>query len=102
MKRPDADDICYETQSRHDSVKEMVAQGATMILVIGSDTSSNAQRLVEVARLQGAAATLIDGERDLEHALLDGHDIVGLTAGASTPEALLKALVARLAAVGYA
>ncbi len=65
LKRPAADDICYATQNRQDAVKEMVAQGATLILVIGSETSSNAQRLVEVARLHGAPATLIDGERDL-------------------------------------
>jgi 4-hydroxy-3-methylbut-2-enyl diphosphate reductase len=86
LKRPAADDICYATQNRQDAVKEMVAQGATLILVIGSETSSNAQRLVEVARLHSAAATLVDGERDLDRDLLDGHTTVGLTAGASTPE----------------
>jgi 4-hydroxy-3-methylbut-2-en-1-yl diphosphate reductase len=101
LKRPDANDICYATQNRQDAVKEMVAQGASLILVIGSDTSSNAQRLVEVARLQGAAATLIDGERALEGELLDGHATVGLTAGASTPEELVQAVVAELAAAGY-
>ena len=101
LKRPDANDICYATQNRQDAVKEMVAQGASLILVIGSDTSSNAQRLVEVARLQGAAATLIDGERALGGELLDGHATVGLTAGASTPEELVQAVVAELAAAGY-
>jgi 4-hydroxy-3-methylbut-2-en-1-yl diphosphate reductase len=101
LKRPAADDICYATQNRQDAVKEMVAQGATLILVIGSETSSNAQRLVEVARLHGAAATLVDGERDLDRGLLDGHTIVGLTAGASTPEELVQAVVSRLAAAGY-
>jgi 4-hydroxy-3-methylbut-2-enyl diphosphate reductase len=101
LKRPDANDICYATQNRQDAVKEMVAQGASLILVIGSDTSSNAQRLVEVARLQGAAATLIDGERALGDELLDGHATVGLTAGASTPEELVQAVVAELAAAGY-
>ena len=101
LRRPDADDICYATQNRQDAVKEMVAQGATQILVIGSETSSNAQRLVEVARLNGAAATLIDGERELDHGLLDGHGTVGLTAGASTPEELVQAVVAQLAAAGY-
>jgi 4-hydroxy-3-methylbut-2-en-1-yl diphosphate reductase len=101
LKRPAADDICYATQNRQDAVKEMVADGATLILVIGSETSSNAQRLVEVARLRGAAATLIGGERDLDHGLLDGHATIGLTAGASTPEELVQAVVARLAAIGY-
>ena len=79
----------------------MVAQGATLILVIGSETSSNAQRLVEVARLHGAPATLIDGERDLDRDLLDDHTTVGLTAGASTPEELVQAVVSGLAAAGY-
>ena len=101
LKRPAADDICYATQNRQDAVKEMVAQGATLILVIGSETSSNAQRLVEVARLHGAPATLIDGERDLDRDLLGGHTTVGLTAGASTPEELVQAVVSRLAAAGY-
>jgi 4-hydroxy-3-methylbut-2-en-1-yl diphosphate reductase len=101
LKRPDANDICYATQNRQDAVKEMVRQGASLILVIGSDTSSNAQRLVEVAQLEGASATLIDGERTLDGGLLDGHATVGLTAGASTPEELVQAVVSQLAAVGF-
>jgi 4-hydroxy-3-methylbut-2-en-1-yl diphosphate reductase len=101
LKRPAADDICYATQNRQDAVKEMVSEGATLILVIGSETSSNAQRLVEVARLNAAEATLIDGEGELEPALLAGHETVGLTAGASTPEELVQAVVSRLAAAGY-
>jgi len=101
LKRPDANDICYATQNRQDAVKEMVRQGASLILVIGSDTSSNAQRLVEVARLHGASATLIDGERAIEADLLEGHTTVGLTAGASTPEELVQAVVAQLADAGY-
>ncbi len=71
--------------------------GATLILVIGSPTSSNAQRLVEVARARGAEATLIDDENAIEDALLDGHETVGLTAGASTPDELVQAVLARLA-----
>jgi 4-hydroxy-3-methylbut-2-en-1-yl diphosphate reductase len=101
LRRPAADDICYATQNRQDAVKEMVAQGASLILVIGSETSSNAQRLVEVARLNGAAATLIDGDRELDSELLDGHATIGLTAGASTPEELVQAVVSRLAEAGY-
>src|SRR5919197_1373682 len=85
LRRPAADDICYATQNRQDAVKRL-AQEATLILVIGSQTSSNAQRLVEVARIAGAAAELIDGESDLARDLLAGHETVGLTAGASTPE----------------
>ena len=101
MRRPDADDICYATQNRQDAVREMVLQGATLILVIGSETSSNAQRLVEVAQGAGAHATLVDGESPLADELLDGHRIVGLTAGASTPEELVRATAERLAQRGY-
>jgi 4-hydroxy-3-methylbut-2-enyl diphosphate reductase len=101
LRRPAADDICYATQNRQDAVKEMVALGASLILVIGSETSSNAQRLVEVAQLHRAEATLIDGEQDLDPDLLDGHETIGLTAGASTPEELVQAVVARLADAGY-
>jgi 4-hydroxy-3-methylbut-2-enyl diphosphate reductase len=101
LKRPAADDICYATQNRQDAVKKMVTQGASLILVIGSETSSNAQRLVEVAELHGAEAALIDGERELDPALLAGRETIGLTAGASTPEELVRAVVAQLAAAGF-
>jgi 4-hydroxy-3-methylbut-2-enyl diphosphate reductase len=101
LRRPGADDICYATQNRQDAVKEIVSMGATLILVIGSPTSSNAQRLVEVARARGADATLIDDENAIGGDLLDGHEIVGLTAGASTPEELVQAVLARLADGGY-
>jgi len=101
LRRPHADDICYATQNRQDAVKEMVALGATLILVIGSENSSNAQRLVEVAQAAGAEATLIDGVSELDPQLLDGHTTVGLTAGASTPEELVKATAGRLAGAGY-
>jgi 4-hydroxy-3-methylbut-2-en-1-yl diphosphate reductase len=101
LRRPGADDICYATQNRQDAVKEMVALGATLILVIGSETSSNAKRLVEVAQSAGATATLVDGESPIEATLLAGHTTVGLTAGASTPEELVRATADRLAAAGY-
>ena len=100
LKRPAADDICYATQNRQDAVKQL-AEEATLILVIGSPSSSNAQRLVEVAQNHGAVATLIDGESDLDPALLGGHRTIGLTAGASTPEQLVQATVSRLASAGY-
>ena len=98
LKRPAADDICYATQNRQDAVKRL-AEEATLILVIGSQTSSNAQRLVEVARNAGAAAELIDGESELPD--VSEHEVIGLTAGASTPEQLVEATIARLAARGY-
>ena len=101
LQRPHADDICYATQNRQDAVKEIARRGASLILVIGSPTSSNANRLVEVARSAGSTATLVDGETDLNHGLLDGHRIVGLTAGASTPEELVRSVLDQLAARGY-
>ena len=100
LRRPAADDICYATQNRQDAVKRL-AEEATLILVIGSETSSNAQRLVEVARIAGADAMLVDGESPLAPELLEGHTTVGLTAGASTPEELVQAVLAQLAEWGY-
>ena len=101
LKRPAADDICYATQNRQDAVKEIVSMGASLILVIGSPTSSNAQRLVEVAQARGAEARLIDDENAIDEAMLEGHEIVGVTAGASTPEELVQAVISRLADKGY-
>jgi 4-hydroxy-3-methylbut-2-en-1-yl diphosphate reductase len=100
LTRPGADDICYATQNRQDAVKRL-AEEATLILVIGSETSSNAQRLVEVARLAGADAELIDGESELSSELLENHEVVGLTAGASTPGELVDATIEQLSARGY-
>jgi 4-hydroxy-3-methylbut-2-enyl diphosphate reductase len=102
LRRPHADDICYATQNRQDAVKAMVAQGATLVLVIGSPTSSNAVRLVEVAQAAGAQSQLVDGESPLPPELPVGHETIGLTAGASTPEALVQAVAAELASRGFA
>jgi 4-hydroxy-3-methylbut-2-enyl diphosphate reductase len=101
LRRPAADDICYATQNRQDAVKAMAAEGATLILVIGSETSSNARRLVEVAQRAGAEALLIDGESGLDPDLFQGHEAVGLTAGASTPEELVALVLRSLASLGY-
>ena len=73
LRRPGADDICYATQNRQDAVKEIARLGGTLILVIGSPTSSNANRLVEVARAAGADAALVDGEAPLDEELVSGH-----------------------------
>jgi 4-hydroxy-3-methylbut-2-en-1-yl diphosphate reductase len=101
LKRPAADDICYATQNRQDAVKAMAERGATLVLVIGSQTSSNARRLVEVAERAGATALLVDGESGLDPELLDGHEVVGVTAGASTPEELVARMLRGLASFGY-
>jgi 4-hydroxy-3-methylbut-2-en-1-yl diphosphate reductase len=97
---PPSADICYATQNRQDAVKRLCEE-ATVVLVVGSKTSSNANRLVEVARSRGADAYLIDDERDLDAAWLEGHETVGLTAGASSPDILVERVVARLDELGY-
>ena len=81
---PPSADICYATQNRQDAVKR-ICDEATLVLVVGSKTSSNANRLVEVAHSKGSDAYLIDDETDLEAEWLEGHEVVGLTAGASSP-----------------
>jgi 4-hydroxy-3-methylbut-2-en-1-yl diphosphate reductase len=97
---PPSADICYATQNRQDAVKR-ICEEASLVLVVGSQTSSNANRLVEVARSVGAEAHLIDDEDDLEPAWLEGHDSVGLTAGASSPDLLVDRVFARLAHLGF-
>jgi 4-hydroxy-3-methylbut-2-en-1-yl diphosphate reductase len=97
---PPSADICYATQNRQDAVKK-ICEEATLVLVVGSRTSSNANRLVEVARSSGAEAYLIDDERDLEQAWLEGHETVGLTAGASSPDVFVDRVVERLAELGF-
>ena len=97
---PPSADICYATQNRQDAVKK-ICEEATLVLVVGSRTSSNANRLVEVAHSCGAKAHLIDDERDLEEAWLEGHETVGLTAGASSPELLVDRVFERLAELGF-
>ncbi len=98
---PPSADICYATQNRQDAVKR-ICEEATLVLVVGSKASSNANRLVEVAHSKGADAYLIDDETDLELGWLEGHETVGLTAGASSPEVLVERVVDRLAELGYA
>jgi 4-hydroxy-3-methylbut-2-en-1-yl diphosphate reductase len=97
---PPSADICYATQNRQDAVKRLCEE-ATLVLVVGSKTSSNANRLVEVARDRGAEAHLIDDETDLDPGWLHGHVTVGLTAGASSPDVLVDRVVERLAELGF-
>jgi 4-hydroxy-3-methylbut-2-enyl diphosphate reductase len=97
---PPSADICYATQNRQDAVKT-ICRDATLVLVVGSRTSSNANRLVEVAKSRGADAHLIDDETDLDPRWLEGHETVGLTAGASSPELLVERVVERLADLGF-
>jgi 4-hydroxy-3-methylbut-2-en-1-yl diphosphate reductase len=86
---PKKEDICYATSNRQWAVKEMI-EHIDLLLVIGSRNSSNSNRLVEVARAAGVAAYLIDDERDIDVAWLEGVEIVGVTSGASAPEKLVE------------
>jgi 4-hydroxy-3-methylbut-2-en-1-yl diphosphate reductase len=97
---PPSADICYATQNRQDAVKR-ICEEATLVLVVGSVTSSNANRLVEVAKTCGADAYLVDDETALDPAWVEGHDTVGLTAGASSPEVLVDRVAERLAQLGF-
>lgn len=95
---PRGDDICYATQNRQDATKEL-ARRSDLVLVVGSTTSSNSQRMVEVALDHGAAdARLIDGPDDIDPAWLAGIDAVGLTSGASAPDLLVDQVIDQLQA----
>jgi 4-hydroxy-3-methylbut-2-enyl diphosphate reductase len=96
---PKTDDICYATQNRQNAVKELV-EVSDAILVVGSKQSSNANRLVEVARSRGAPAYLIDSLADLRPQMLDGVATLGVTASASSPEWLVAEIVDTFKAQG--
>ena len=94
---PRAEDICYATSNRQAAVKEL-AQDCDLVLVIGSPNSSNALRLVEVAERLGTPSKLIQRADEIDFAWLDGVETLGLTAGASAPEILVREVVDALAA----
>jgi 4-hydroxy-3-methylbut-2-enyl diphosphate reductase len=96
---PPSSDICYATQNRQDAVRAL-ARDCDLILVVGSSNSSNSKRLVEVARRAGCNAQLIDDAAQIPPALLLGVHRVGLTAGASAPEALVEQVLAALGGLG--
>jgi 4-hydroxy-3-methylbut-2-enyl diphosphate reductase len=89
---PRTDDICYATTNRQAAVKQL-ARECDLVLVIGSRNSSNSNRLVEVAREQGAASHLIDHEGQVREEWLVGRRVIGITSGASAPEELVQRLV---------
>jgi 4-hydroxy-3-methylbut-2-en-1-yl diphosphate reductase len=100
IKGPAAQDICYATENRQVAVKQ-VASEADLLLVVGSDNSSNSNRLVEVARNLGASAHLIDSFRNIKPEWLQNVKTIALTAGASAPECLVEEVVKFLATKGF-
>jgi len=97
---PASDDICYATQNRQEAV-EQVAKDVDLILVVGSQNSSNSNRLVELAQRLDIKAQLIDAAADIDPKWLEGIRRVGLTAGASAPEVLVEQVSERLAQFGF-
>ena len=100
IKGPAAQDICYATENRQVAVKD-VASESDLLLVVGSENSSNSNRLVEVARNLGTNAHLIDSFRNIKPAWLAGVKTIALTAGASAPECLVEEVVKFLASNGF-
>jgi 4-hydroxy-3-methylbut-2-enyl diphosphate reductase len=96
IEAPRGEDICYATSNRQAAVKA-IASGVDAVLVIGAPNSSNSLRLVEVAEREGTRAALIQRATDLDWTFLDGVGALGITAGASAPELLVRELVDRLA-----
>ena len=99
IEGPARDDICYATQNRQDAARAM-ARECDVVLVVGSTTSSNSKRLVEVVERDGCAAHLLDDDSQLDPAWIAGADTVGITAGASAPEAMVQRVIAALASLG--
>jgi 4-hydroxy-3-methylbut-2-enyl diphosphate reductase len=92
---PRKEDICYATQNRQDAVKKLV-ENCDVVVVVGSRSSSNSNRLREIAEKNGKAGYLVDGPDDLQPEWFAGKTTVGVTAGASAPELLVQRVVARL------
>jgi 4-hydroxy-3-methylbut-2-enyl diphosphate reductase len=99
LMTPASDDICYATQNRQTAVK-LLAEEADLVLVLGSDNSSNSRRLREVAEDAGARAFLIEDAAEIDPAWLEGVECVAITAGASAPEYLVQQAVAYFQKMG--
>jgi 4-hydroxy-3-methylbut-2-enyl diphosphate reductase len=99
VREPKQQDICYATQNRQDAVKVLAPQ-VDVVIVVGSPTSSNSNRLRELAERLGTPGYMVDAAEDLQPEWLDGRDRVGLTAGASAPDVLVQAVIDRLRAMG--
>ncbi|HUR90271.1 MAG TPA: 4-hydroxy-3-methylbut-2-enyl diphosphate reductase [Ramlibacter sp.] len=99
IREPKQQDICYATQNRQDAVK-MIAKTVDVLIVVGSPTSSNSNRLAELARKLGVPSYMVDSVDDLKPEWIEGKERVGLTAGASAPELLVKAVIRHIRAMG--
>ncbi len=99
VREPKKQDICYATQNRQDAVKVLSGE-VDIVIVVGSPTSSNSNRLREVAQRLGTASYMVDSADEIEAAWFEGRPRVGLTAGASAPELLVDAVIARLKELG--
>ena len=99
VREPKQQDICYATQNRQDAVKIMSPQ-VDLLIVVGSPTSSNSNRLRELAERLGTTAYMVDNAGELDEAWFDGVKRVGLTAGASAPEVLVNEVIDRVKALG--
>jgi 4-hydroxy-3-methylbut-2-enyl diphosphate reductase len=99
IEGPRKDDICYATQNRQDAVKQLAIE-SDLILVVGSVASSNSNRLRELAERCGCTAYLIDGPEDIDTAWLKQSKAIGITAGASAPDVLVRDVISRLVELG--
>ncbi len=99
VREPKQQDICYATQNRQDAVKVMSPQ-VDLVIVVGSPTSSNSNRLRELAQRLGTPAHMVDSADELQPAWFEGKARVGLTAGASAPEVLVREVIERIKALG--
>jgi 4-hydroxy-3-methylbut-2-enyl diphosphate reductase len=99
VREPKQQDICYATQNRQDAVK-LMSPLVDVVIVVGSPTSSNSNRLRELADRLGTPAYMVDSAADLQEAWFEGSQKVGLTAGASAPDVLVQEVIARLRAMG--
>ena len=99
IRRPKMQDICYATQNRQDAVKVLSAE-VDLVIVVGSPTSSNSNRLRDVAQRYGAESYMVDTAAELQPAWFEGKTRVGLTAGASAPDILVQEVITRMRALG--
>ena len=99
IRRPKMQDICYATQNRQDAVKVLSAE-VDLVIVVGSPTSSNSNRLRDVAQRYGAESYMVDTAAELQPEWFEGKSRVGLTAGASAPDILVQEVITRMRALG--